>query len=114
MRSKEEIEATLAECIEVDEDIPMELDVFAYNAGWTQALKWILGEEMGTNEKKDISHLLEGANNDTITRALKRLSKDLGFGRKDNDVDSKNDNIRDGLLYAPIREKQPVLQQNSA
>ena len=101
MRSKEEIEATLAECIEVDEDIPMELDVFAYNAGWTKALEWILGEEMGTNGGKDISHLLEGANNDTIKRAAERLSKEYGFGRKDNVIDSENDSIRDGWLYAP-------------
>ena len=49
MRSKEEIEAVLAECIEVNEDIPMELDVFAYNTGWTKALEWILGAKMGTN-----------------------------------------------------------------
>ena len=61
-----------------------------------------------------IKQLTEGANNGTITSALKRLSKELGFGRKDNDVNSKNDNIRDGLLYAPIRKKQPVLQQDLA
>ena len=104
MRSKEEIEATLAECMEVNEDIPMELDVFAYNAGWTKALEWILGEEMGnylTNEGKDISHLIKGANNDTIRRAAERLSKEYGFGRKDDVIDSENDSVRDGWLYAP-------------
>ena len=101
MRSKEEIEATLAECIEVDDDIPMELDVFAYNEGWLRALEWILGEEMGTNGSKDISHLLEGANNDTIARANQRLAEEFGFGRKDDVIDSENDSIRDGWLYAP-------------
>ena len=56
----------------------------------------------------------EEANNGTISRALKRLSKELSFGRKDNDGDSKDDNIRDGLLYAPIQEKQSILQQDPA
>ena len=51
MRSKEEIEATLAECIEADENIPMELDVFAYNAGWTKALSWILGGDNDESNK---------------------------------------------------------------
>lgn len=61
-----------------------------------------------------IKQLTEGASNGTITRALKGLSKDFGFGRKDNDVDSENDYIRDGLLHAPIQEKQPILQQDPA
>ena len=47
-----------------------------------------------------INHITEGANNDTIARALKRLSKDCGFGRKDNVVHSQNDSIRDGRLQA--------------
>ena len=53
-------------------------------------------------QKQDrMKQLTEGANNDTITRSHKRLAKELGFGRKDNDVDSQNDSIRDGLLYGP-------------
>ena len=57
MRSKEEIEAVLAECIEVNEDIPMELDVFAYNAGWTKALEWILN--INNQEQKAQNLLFE-------------------------------------------------------
>jgi hypothetical protein len=52
-------------------------------------------------EKDRIKQLTEGANDDTIKRANKRLAKDLGFGRKDNDVDSQDDSIRDGFLYGP-------------
>ena len=47
-----------------------------------------------------MQQLTEGANDDTIKRAHKRLAKDLGFGRKDNDVNSKNDSIREGRLQA--------------
>ena len=53
------------------------------------------------DKENKIKQLTEGANNDTIARANKRLAKEFDFGRKDNDVDSSNDNIRDGLLYAP-------------
>tara|TARA_R100001463_G_scaffold11656_3_gene32491 strand:- start:26986 stop:27294 length:309 start_codon:yes stop_codon:yes gene_type:complete len=52
-------------------------------------------------DKDRIKQLTEGANDDTIKRANKRLAKDLGFGRKDNDVDSQDDSIRDGFLYGP-------------
>ena len=52
-------------------------------------------------EQNRIKQLTEGANDDTIKRANKRLAKDLGFGRKDNDVDSQDDSIRDGFLYGP-------------
>ena len=48
-----------------------------------------------------LNKITEGANNDTIKRSHKRLAKELGFGRKDNDVDSSNDSIRDGLLHGP-------------
>ena len=48
-----------------------------------------------------MKHITEGANNDTIKRAIKRLSKECGFGRKDNVVDSQNDSVCDSLLYAP-------------
>ena len=96
---------------------PMELEEWANHNGWVDALKWVLEIE-DTYEKvlpkKDITHLLEGANNDTITRALKRLSEDYGFGRKNNVIHSKNDHIRDGLLYADLYEKQSTLRQNSA
>ena len=51
------------------------------------------------DKENRIKQLTEGANNDTIARANKRLAKELGFGRKDNDVDSQDDSIRDGLLY---------------
>ena len=53
------------------------------------------------DKENRIKQLTEGANDGTIKRAHKRLAKDLGFGRKDNDVDSSNDSIRDGLLYGP-------------
>ena len=52
-------------------------------------------------EKEDrMKPLTEGANNDTIKRAAERLSKKYGFGRKDNAIDSENDSVRDGWLYA--------------
>ena len=53
------------------------------------------------DQENRIEQLTKGANNDTITRAHKRLAKELGFGRKDNDIDSSNESICDGLLYAP-------------
>jgi len=85
-------------------DNPMDLEEWANHSGWVDALKWVLEIE-DTYEKvlpkKDITHLIEGANNDTITRSHKRLAKELGFGRKDNDVDSEDNSIRDGLLYGP-------------
>tara|TARA_R110001583_G_scaffold38346_1_gene123975 strand:+ start:232 stop:567 length:336 start_codon:yes stop_codon:yes gene_type:complete len=87
-----------------DKNNPMDLDEWANHNGWIDALKWVLEIEDTYRKilpKKDITHLLKGANNDTIKRAHKRLAKELGFGRKDNDVDSQDDSIRDGLLYAP-------------
>jgi len=45
--------------------------------------------------------ITKGANNDTIKRALERLSKEYGYGRKDNVIDSENDSVCDGLLYGP-------------
>ena len=103
MRSKEEIEAVLAEELRYKDDpnYPMELHDYAHNAGWIEALEWVLEREQMGEDPKDITHLLEGANNDTIKRAHKRLAEELGFGRKDNDVDSEDDSIRDGLLYGP-------------
>ena len=96
---------------------PMDLEEWANHNGWVDALKWVLEIE-DTYEKvlpkKDITQLLKGANNGTITRELKRLSENYGFGRKDDVIDSKNDNICDSLLYAPIQEKQSILRQDSA
>ena len=53
------------------------------------------------DQENRMEQLTKGANNDTIKRAHKRLTEELGFGRKDNDIDSSNDSICDGLLYAP-------------
>ena len=53
------------------------------------------------DKENRVKQLTEGANNDTIARSHKRLAEELGFGRKDNDVDSQDDSIRDGLLYGP-------------
>ena len=99
MKSKLEIECALAEEIQHldDPNYPMCEMQWANNQGWIEALEFVLS----IKKPKDITHLLEGANNDTIARANKRLAKELGFGRKDNDVDSQDDSIRDGLLYAP-------------
>ena len=66
------------------------------------------------DEENRIKQLTEGANNDTIARANKRLAKELGFGRKDDVIDSENDNICDGLLYAAIQKEQSILRQNTA
>jgi len=76
---------------------PMDEMDWAYNAGWIEALEWVLG--ITHEQPKDITHLFKGANNDTIARSHKRLAKELGFGRKDNDVNSSNDSIRDSILY---------------
>ena len=99
MKSKLEIECALAEEMQYldDPNHPMDEMEWAHNQGWIEALEFVLS----IKNPKDISHLLEGANNDTIARAHKRLAEEFGFGRKDNDVDSSNDSIRDGLLYAP-------------
>ena len=47
MRSKEEIEAALAEEMQYKDDPnhPMELHVYAHNQGWIEALEWVLGGE---------------------------------------------------------------------
>ena len=114
MKNKKEIEYALAEEIQHldDPNHPMDEMQWANNQGWIEALEFVL--DITHKQPKDISHLIEGANNGTITRALKRLSENYGFGRKDNAINSKNDNICDGLLYAPIQEKQSILRQNSA
>jgi len=93
MKSKEEILKSI-ECEEKfieDKNHPMELDEYANASGWIYALKWVLEEEETYRKvlpKKDISHLLKGANNDTIKRATERLSKKYGFGRKDDVINS--------------------------
>ena len=53
------------------------------------------------DQENRMEQLTKGANNDTIKRANKRLAEKLGFGRKDNDVHSQNDSIRDDFLYEP-------------
>ena len=103
MKSKLEIECALAEEMQHldDPNRPMDEMEWAHNQGWIEALEFVL--DITHSEPKDISHIIEGANNDTITRALKRLSKECGFGRKNNAVNSQNDSIRDGFLYGPQR-----------
>ena len=111
MKSKERIKKALAaEYYDRDSTKPMDEMDWAHNQGWIEALEFVLGHIA----PKDISHLLKGSNNDTIKRALKRLSKEYGFGRKDNVSNSENDYIRDGLLHAPLQKKQSLLRQNSA
>jgi len=99
MKSKLEIENALAEEMQCfnDPNHPMDEMQWANNQGWIEALEFALDHIV----PKDISHLLEGANNDTIKRAAERLSKEYGFGRKDDVIDSENDSVRDGWLYAP-------------
>ena len=98
MKSKEDIEEALdKEYLDRDSTKPMDEMDWAHNQGWIEALEFVLDAK----EPINISHLLKGANNDTIARANKRLAKELGFGRKDNVIDSENDSIRDGWLYAP-------------
>ena len=99
MKSKLEIECALAEEMQYldDPNHPMDEMEWARNQGWIEALEFVLS----IKEPIDISHLLKGANNDTIARANKRLAKELGFGRKDDVIDSENDSIRYGWLYAP-------------
>ena len=98
MKSKLEIECALAEEIQHldDPNHPMDEMQWANNQGWIEALEFVLN----VKESIDISHLLKGANNDTITRANQRLAEEFGFGRKDDVIDSENDSIRDGWLYA--------------
>jgi len=98
MRSKEAIKEALNQDYEDrDGTKPMSEMEWAYNQGSIEALEWVLDEK----KPKDITHITKGANNDTIARAIKRLSKECGFGRKDDVIDSQNDSIRDGLLYGP-------------
>ena len=100
MRSKEQIEnVLLSEYDARDGTMPMDEMTWANNAGWIEALEFVL--DITHKQSKDISHLLKGANNDTIKRATERLSKKYGFGRKDHVIDSENDSVRDGWLYSP-------------
>lgn len=104
MRSKEQIiDALNQDYADRAGPKPMSEMEWAYNQGSIEALEWVLdvlGEETGDGQK-DINYILEGADNGTITKALKRLSEKYGFGRKGDAVDSKNDSVRDGWLYAP-------------
>ena len=101
MKSKLEIECALAEEMQYKDDVnhPMTEIEWANNAGWIEALEFVL--DITHKQPKDITYLLKGANNDTIARANQRLAKEFGFGRKDDVIDSENDSIRDGWLYAP-------------
>ena len=103
MKSKKEIQLVLAEEMQCKDDPnkPMDEMEWAHNAGWIEALEWVLKKEQMGGDSKDINHILEGANNDTIKRAIKRLSKECGFGRKDYVVNSQNDSVCDSLLYKP-------------
>tara|TARA_Y100001963_G_scaffold157682_1_gene254609 strand:- start:730 stop:1050 length:321 start_codon:yes stop_codon:yes gene_type:complete len=103
MRSKEEIEWALAKEYQYldDHNHPMDEMQWAHNQGWIKALEFVLDHKK--EKVKDITHITKGANNDTIRRALKRLSEECGFGRKNNAVNSQNDSIRDGFLYGPQR-----------
>ena len=99
MKSKEQIEdVLLSEYDARDGTMPMDEMTWANNAGWIEALEFVL--DITHEKSKDISHLLKGANNDTIKRAAERLSKNYGFGRKDYAIDSENDSVRDGWLHA--------------
>ena len=98
MKSKEYIEEALdKEYLDRDSTKPMDEMDWAHNQGWIEALEFVLDAK----EPINISHLLKGANNDTITRANQRLAEEFGFGRKDDVIDSQNDSICDGWLYAP-------------
>ena len=109
MKNREQIEAVLdEEYHHRDGTKPMDEMDWANNQGWIEALEFVL--DITHEKSKDISHLLKGANNDTITRANQRLAEEFGFGRKDDVVDSKNDNIRNGLLYTDIQKEQSVLR----
>ena len=100
MKSKERIKKALAaEYYDRDSTKPMDEMDWAHNQGWIEALEFVL--DITHEQPKDISHLLKGANNDTIKRAAERLSKEYGFGRKDDVINSENDSVRDGWLYAP-------------
>ena len=74
MKAKSEIEWTLAEEMQYKDKEPMGPQEFAYNQGWIEALEWVL------NDSKE--YLCEGANNETIERAQKRLYDELEFGKK--------------------------------
>jgi len=101
MKSKLEIECALAEEMQYldDPNHPMNEMEWAHNQGWIEALEFVL--DITYKQPVDISHLIKGANDDTIKRATERLSKEYGFGRKDDVIDSENDSVRDGWLYAP-------------
>ena len=88
MKSKLEIECALAEEMQYldDPNHPMDEGEWAHNQGWIEALEFVLDRKH--EQPKDISHFLEGANDGTIKKALRRLSKDYGFGRKDSAINS--------------------------
>jgi hypothetical protein len=65
-----------------------------------ECLECCSGYDPEERKENRISKLLKGANNDTITRAIKRLSEECGFGRKDNAIYSQNDSIYNGGIYA--------------
>ena len=98
MKSREHIKEALdKEYLDRDSTKPMDEMDWAHNQGWIEALEFVLN----VKDPVDISRLLKGANNDTIRRAAERLSQEYGFGRKDNVIDSENDSVCDGWLYAP-------------
>ena len=50
------------------------------------------------DKENRMKQLIEGANDDTIKRSHKRLAKELGFGRRNDAVNSSNDSVYNGLL----------------
>ena len=58
------------------------------------------------DQENRIEQLTKGANNDTITRAHKRLAKELGFGRKDDVIDSTVNSLYNNGIY-PLQECSP-------
>ena len=48
-----------------------------------------------------MNRITKGANNETITRAIKRLSEECGFGRKDHAFDREDDSVYNSGFYSP-------------
>ena len=78
MKTKKEIRDYLHECEEyIGGNTPMELEDWAHWEGQKYALKWMLDESA---MDKRINSILEGAHDNTIKDAQKRLSDKTGFG----------------------------------
>lgn len=97
MKSKKEILDYLYECDHyIHGNTPLELEDWAHWEGQKKAILWIMDmDESMQPESNKLKRILEGANDETIKNAQKRLTQETGFGTNSSTKKPpvENDNI---------------------